>query len=488
MRAVVALIALCSVASAQEMPCEPCAKGDDVLAQLPDHGQAIRNSRDGLVGQGIDSERIAPDDLSRLRAWAAVQPGLRDDIRALASTSPEHLHEIAASVCSAPDGDCVLKLQIALLCLTNRCYELNNVLPNDMQMDRGLRPCDPSVNHIGSSRAGLGFEWANGWQDDRFPVDGRAWSLGFEARARLTHRFGFVGRVDRSTGRDAAEVANGDGRDDRSTGEVTRMYVLAGPSYMFGIQHDRDIARYAQVDLLAGYQATLSQPDEDGAVTGFDLSYTLAVARMGVRALQGFGRADDSRAVLVHAGFVFGAGPRIAYGSGCGYDDEKRDTTRWALALDLPLFGYGLSSKLDYVVPGFGLEGAYHASSVFDVMLRADLLDLPNGDRDRTVYSTVLAGGRFDFAPKYEKSTKTGFFTTLMVGYAHAATVEPTTAGSGPVLDAGVGWGGQGDDGGAFLRVHGRFCLTPDNADSRAVFLSGTLELRLDRRKWRDRM
>lgn len=490
MRAAIALIALGGVAHAQQMPCEPCEAGEALLQQLPDHGNAIRQNRDGFLRHDTASEYISPDALRSLREWSAAQPGLQEDVRALSSTSPEQLHEIATAVCNAPDGNCVSKVQIGLLCLTNRCHEVTNVVypDRDMQMDRGLRACDPSVNHIGSSRAGLGFEWANGWQDDRSPVDGRAWSLGFEARRRMAGRLGVIGRLDRTTGRDAAEDANRDGRDDRSTGEVTRMYLLAGPSYMFGIQHDREIARFAQLDLLGGYQYTLSQPDEDGAVAGFDLSYTLAVARMGIRALQGFGGAEDSRAVLVHAGFAFGAGPTLDVGSGCDSDDDKRDTTRWALALDLPLFGYGLSNKLDYVVPGFGLEGAYHASSLFDVMVRADLLDLPNGERDRAIYSALLAGGRFDFAPKTQKSTTTGFFTTLMVGYAHAATVTPTTAGSGPVLDAGVGWGGQGDDGGAFVRVHGRFGLTPENADARAIFLSGTLELRLDRRKWRDRM
>jgi hypothetical protein len=35
--------------------------------------------------------------------------------------------------------------------------------------------------------------------------------------------------------------------------------------------------------------------------------------------------------------------------------------------------------------------------------------------------------------------------------------------------------------------VHGRFGLLPDNQDMRAIFLSGGLELRLDRSKWKDR-
>lgn len=270
-----------------------------------------------------------------------------------------------------------------------------------------------------------------------------------------------------------------------ATGAVTRLYVLGGPSYTFGIQHDRNDVRYAQLDLLGGRQYTLSQSDEDGWTAGADLSYTWTVARMGVRILQGFDRAEDARAVLVHAGFLVGGSPRVAYGSGCG--QEERSSTKWALALDLPLFGYGLASQLDYIVPGFGIEAVYHATSPFDVVVRADVLDIPNSDRDRTIFSSALAGGRYDMSADTDKGTRTGLFAALLVGYSHAATVDPSTAGSGPIADASLGWGGQGDDGAAFLRIHGRFGLTPDNADARAIFLSAGLEYRLDRRKWKDR-
>jgi hypothetical protein len=475
MRVAIAWIALGGVAYAQQMPCVPCEHGEAVLQALPDHGAALRDAK--LRDLGIGSTQIVQQKNVELEQLKQSRPALAADIAAL---DPSTFHDVALALCADPsDSTCVAMTENALTCLAGQCQVFNPLPQNDPPS------CDPSVEKVRSSRAGLGFDWASGWQDDRYPVDGRAWSLGFEARYRLTKRFGLVGRIDRSTGRDAAEDANGDGRDDRATGAVTRMYVLGGASYMFARQHDKDIARYAQLDVLGGYQATLSQPDEDGAVAGVDLSYQWAVTRMGVRALQGFGRARDSREVVVHVGFLVGAGPNMNYGAGCGH--ETRDTTKWALAFDLPLFGYGLSSNLDYVVPGFGLEGAYHLGGMFDLMTRVDLLDIPNSDRDRTIYQSVLAGGRFDFMPDRETGTRTGFLSTLMVGYSHAATVEPTTAGSGPVLDASIGWGGQASDGGGFIRLHGRFGLTPDNADARAIFLSAGLEYRLDRRKWEDR-
>lgn len=481
MRVALALVALAGIAEAQQIPCAPCEHGEQILLTLPDQGAALRDAN--LSGLNIGSTQIAQPKNVELEQLKQSRPALAADVAAL---DPSTFHDVALALCANPnDSTCTTTTANALTCLAGLCQVFNPLPLNDPPSPPPEPGCDPYVAKVRSPRAGLGFEWASGWQDDRYPVDGRAWSLGFEARRRMTRKLGLVARLDRSTGRDRGEDANRDGRDDQSTGAVTRMYVLGGASYLFGVQHDRDIARYAQLDLLGGYQATLSQSDEDGPVGGLDLSYQWAVVRIGVRALQGFDRASDAREVVVHVGFLVGAGPNLDYGAGCGQD--KRDSTNWAIAFDLPLFGYGLSSKLDYAVPGFGLEGAYHLGGMFDLMTRVDLLDIPNSNRDRTLYQTVLAGGRIDFMPDEERGTRTGFLTTLMVGYSHAATVEPTTAGSGPVLDASVGWGGQGDDGGAFVRLHGRFGLTPENADARAVFLSAGLEYRLDRRKWKDR-
>ena len=338
---------------------------------------------------------------------------------------------------------------------------------------------------VESPAVGLGLEWGDGRQHDRAPVDRRAWSFGFEGRARVGDRFGFVARVDRLTGRDAAEDRNGDGRDDAATGPVSRVSVLAGPTMLFGVRH-ADATRFAQIDLLGGYLWTLSQPGENGPAAGVDLSYSLEVARIGARVTQGFGDAHSSRAVLVHVGLVVGAGPSFSYGVGCGRDEK--DESKLALALDLPLFGFGLSSALEYSTPGFGVEAAYHLGHQFDALARADLLVYPNGDRDRTLYHSVMFGSRLDLLRRStNSSTRTGIFTTLAAGYAFATTTEPTTAGSGPIAEASVGWGGEGSDGMAYLRLHGRFGVSPGNADLRAVFLSAGVELRMDRRQWRDR-
>ena len=48
-------------------------------------------------------------------------------------------------------------------------------------------------------------------------------------------------------------------------------------------------------------------------------------------------------------------------------------------------------------------------------------------------------------------------------------------------------WGGQSDEGAAYLRLHARAGIGPDNLEYRALFLSAGVELRLDPERWRDR-
>jgi hypothetical protein len=139
------------------------------------------------------------------------------------------------------------------------------------------------------------------------------------------------------------------------------------------------------------------------------------------------------------------------------------------------------------MAPGFGLEGAYHLHDHFDFLVRGDVLTFPNGDDDRVLQQTLLAGARFDMMPYKEYSARTGPLFTLMTGYAFGAYTRPSSAGSGPVLDAAIGLGLQETDGGAWVRLHGRFGLVPANSDLRAVFLSVGLELRIDRRRWQQR-
>ncbi|HUS28287.1 MAG TPA: hypothetical protein VMZ53_07255 [Kofleriaceae bacterium] len=479
---------MCAVARAQQMPCEPCVRGDDTLRQWGPAGEELRTKVQGVTSLGIGTLEMNERDAQQLDIYiGALREPLRARIQQLSDTQ---LSEVAAALCNAPDGGCVTNMVIAMQCIAERCtirHEQHNderMLPVDPP---GLPTCDPVADKTKSSKAAIGFEWATGWQDDASPTDHRAWSLGFEARTRLNKRAGLVGRVDRSTGRDKANDADRDGRDDFGTGPVTRVLVLAGPSYAFAVAHDKDIVRYLQLDLLGGYQWTLSKEDEDGFAAGADLSYTLAVARVGMRFTQGFGDAEDARAVLAHVGFVVGGAPPVDYGSGC--DRPSRTPTKLALALDIPLFGYGMSDQLDYIVPGFGVEALYHFTPSFDGFVHGDIIDAPNGGRDRAVYQTLLAGARLDLASRDgEHGTKTGVFSTLSAGYTWAATTDSSTAGSGPVAEAAIAWGGQGDDGGAYLKLHARFGLVPDNYDMRALFLSGGVELRLDRRKWRDRM
>ena len=344
--------------------------------------------------------------------------------------------------------------------------------------------CDPYVRTIREPRSAFGAELSMGGQSSGYPVEGRAWGFGFEARRRFSRWFGVVGRVDRTMGRDAGRDTDGDGHDDLATGAVRRLYLLAGPSITLTAAHYEDIVRWWQIDLLAGQAWTTSQDGEDGVVTGADLSFQLAVARLGVRALQGLGDAREVRALLVHLGIVVGGGPSFQYGAGCGRD-HKPDGPAWAVGLDIPLGGYNIGGAPGYLAPGFGVEGAYHLHPHGDFLVRGDVLTFPNGDGDRVLHQTLLAGGRIDLMQATNGAIRKGPFVTLLTGYAFGAFTRLSNAGSGPVLDAGIGLGSQASDGGAWLRLHGRFGLTPAISDLRAVFLSVGLEVRIDRRRWR---
>jgi hypothetical protein len=484
-RALLALVAMCAVARAQQMPCEPCVRGDDTLSQLGAGGVALRSNL-AVLNNSLPASGQWTRAMQESAQGIFGPPGAELGQK-LGQLSDTQMTEVAAALCGAPNGACVTNVVGNLNCIAGRCTLFVEQIQDHVVRDPPEMPCDPTVDHVRSPARGLGFEWATGWQDDASPTDHRAWSLGFEARTRVKQPYGLVARVDRSTGRDKATDADGDGRDDIGTGPVTRVSVMGGPTVFFGVGHDKDIVRFLQLDLLGGYMWTLSQDNEDGFAAGADLSYTLAVARIGMRYTQGFGNAQDSRAALFHFGFLVGGSPSFGYGSGCG--NETRTPTRLALALDIPVFGYGMSKQIDYVLPGFGLEGLYHVTPSFDGFVHGDIIDTPLGSGDRAIYQTVLVGARLDLASREgEHGTKTGVFSTLSAGYSWAATTDPSSAGSGPVAEAAIAWGGQGDDGGAYLKVHARFGVGPDNEQMRMLFLSGGLELRLDRRKWRDRM
>jgi hypothetical protein len=348
--------------------------------------------------------------------------------------------------------------------------------------------CDPYVVHRPQPQGAFGGELSAGGQSSGYPVEGRVWGFGFEARRRFSRRLGIVGRFDWTRGRDAGRDRDGDGHDDVATGRITREWLLAGPSITLTSAYYDDVVRWWQIDLLGGYAWTSSQDGEDGVAAGADLSFQLAVARLGLRALHGVGDASEVRALLLHLGIVVGGGPSYTYGGGCGRDSAGDLGTRWAVALDVPLSGYNLGGGPGYLAPGIALEGAYHMHRHAAALVRGDLLTFPNGDGDRVLYQTLLAGGRFDLTTRGSSSSslRRGAIFTLLAGYAFGAYTRPSDAGSGPVLDVAIGGGTQADDGAAWLRLHGRFGLTPANSDLRAIFLSIGLELRIDRRRWRD--
>jgi hypothetical protein len=346
--------------------------------------------------------------------------------------------------------------------------------------------CDPYVVDIPQSRTAFGGELSSGGQSSTYPVEGRVWGFGFEARRRFSRRLGIVGRFDWTRGRDAGRDRDNTGGDDIATGRITREWLLAGPSITLTAAHYDGVVRWWQLDLLAGHVWTSSQDGDDGLVGGADLSYQLGPGRLGVRALQGFGDAREVRALLVHLGLVGGGGPSFQYGAGCGRGREEDHTTAWALGFDIPLSGYNLGGGPGYIAPGFGLEAAYRLHLRAALLVRGDLLVFPNGDDDRVLHQSVLAGGRFDLMPLATQTLRKGAFFTLLAGYAFSAYTRPSDVGSGPVIDVGVGAGTQADDGFAWLRLHGRFGLSPAIQDLRAVFLSVGLEWRIDRRRWRD--
>jgi hypothetical protein len=468
-----------------QVVCDECVKGDAELDALGPSGNALRAYAPQMIEEWVPLKiegELTPLQEATLRDKLDTRVDLHEAIHALRKHSDEQLLQIGHALCKGPAPECARYLAAAL----DRVRHIERgYIPEAHHMPYGLphpeQGCDPYVRQVKSPKLGFGFEYASGWQASEKPVDGRVWSLGLEARARLAEKLGMVARVDRSKGRDEAIDNDGDGRDDAYTGAVTRWTALVGPSFRLSIHRAREGSRYWQVDSLVGLSRA---GDQSGLVTGLDLSYQFVVARVGARVLQGFGDAGDESALLVHAGFMFGAGPTYSYGAGCGVETRPRGSA-WAIAMDVPLFGY--AHGVGYITPAFGLEAALHVKPRFDLIVRGDLLDMPSGDDDRALHSSVLAGGRVDFSGK-AKRTRTGFFATLAAGYAHVATTSSADIQSGPVVDASLGWGGQGSDGAAYLRLHGRFGVTEDNRELRAVFLSAGAELRLDRDRWRDRL
>lgn len=351
------------------------------------------------------------------------------------------------------------------------------------------RTCARHEKQLHAPRSGGSVEYITGWQSSGSPVEGYASGFGLDLRRRLARRLALIARLDVTYGRDAGADRDGDGRDDAGTGAVNRVSALGGATITLASTYHDDFIRFIELDLLGGYLATTTQPGEDGPVVAADISFQLVVPRFGVRVLQGVGAAREARAVLAHLGLTIGGSPTFAVRVGCGggYPHQDRGSSPWAVGVDIPLGGYALVGGLGFVTPGLAVEAAYHANPYIQAVARADVLAFTNGNADRVVHQSLFAGGRIDLAPidrAASHPSSVGGTIVVLAGYAFASATKPTGAGSGPVLDASIGFGGQAPHSAGGLRIHGRFGLGRDNTDLRAIFLSAGGELRLDARRW----
>ena len=473
--ALVAAVAVVPVA-AQPAPCDECTRGDALIDLYSLHD--ARSVADSLA-KLVLSDPLTADEYASIVELRRRTPAL---VRVGAITDAD-LALVAAALCHTNAGQCTSATTRALRCVADRCAV---TLPEAARIDVAVWPenCNRYITRKRPPRLGLGFDWGNGYQRSKYPNDGYTWSLGIETRLRLAGRIGAVARVDRSSGRDEAIDVDGDGTDDQSTGLITRISALAGPSFILDFAPFEEIVRSVRLDVLGGYLATRSQADEAGPAAGFDLAFQMSIVRLGLRVVQGFGDASDATMFVGHLGFLIGSGPEFDESSDCGGKTEER-SSRLAIGLDVPLGGYGFTKQLGYLPTGLGFEAYYHVLRSFDIAARADLMLFSNDERDRVIHQALLLGFRWDHG-KRKRFPRGGFFSTYMIGHTHGATLEDSTAGTGPITDLSLAWGAQSREGAAYLRLHARFGLG-DNTDYRAVFLSVGLELRLDPRKWRDR-
>lgn len=460
--------------------CPECSRGDALIEKFS--LQPLRSVAADIIatplGDPLTTEQYARVLQLRERTPALTRLGAIDDA---------DLAAIAASLCQAPAGSCADATTRALRCLADRCA-VDLPTPRDVRnLDLVELPanCHQYSTIRRSPPFGLGLDWGTGWQRSQYPTDGHAWSFGIEGRMRFGRRFGAVARVDRIAGRDEATDADHNGKDDISTGSITRITTLVGPSFVLDNTRYDDTTRSLKLDLLGGYVFTRSQPNESGLAAGFDLGFQISIVRLGVRFVQGFGDADHATMLLAHLGILAGSAPPYRDATDCGAAAATR-SSRLALGFDIPIAGYGISEQLGYLSTGLAVETLVHLSPSFDAMARADLLLYPGHDRDRVIHQAVLAGVRIDHG-SHRHHSDTGFFSTVTGGYSYGSGLTPTTTGSGPIVDLSFAWGGQGTDGAGYLRLHGRFGVGPDNLDYRAIFLSAGFELRFDPRSWRDR-
>jgi len=453
-------------------PCAACARGDALIARFS--LQPLRPLATQLAAVRL-LDPVPPQQYASLveirnRHAVLVRIGVLEEA---------DLADVAASLCHADHGACVEATTRTLRCLAERCVV--DLPTPDPHTDLVELPenCHQYSTRRRSPPYGLGFDWGTGWQRSQYPTDHRAWSLGIEGRLRFGRHLGATARVDRVNSRDEAIDTDGNGYDDMSTGPITRISMLAGPSIVLDNTRYDSTTRFLRLDLLGGYVSTRSQADESGPAAGVDLAYQLSGFRFGARVVQGFGAAREATMVVGHLGIVSGAAPAYRNEADCGAQSAAR-SSRLALGLDIPLVGAGLSSHLGYLVPGVGVELLWHLVPKLDAVTHADLLIYPGYERSRVIQQAVLAGFRID----HKRRHHTHFFTAVMAGYSLGSGLDAT---SGPVIDLSFAWGGQDREGGGHLRIHGRFGVGTDNRGEPAIFLSGGGELHLDPQRWHDR-
>jgi hypothetical protein len=471
-----------AAAAAQPAPCDECTRGDTVIEQFS--LQPLRALAVELAAVPLDYPATAKQ-YERVIEIRSKTPALSR----VGALDDEQLGLVAAALCHNVDDACAVSTRHTLSCLADRCAV---ELPKAAHVDIVVvpEPCARGGRERRSPKFGLGLDWGTGVHDSRYPNDGRVWSMGIEGRLQATRRIGAVARVDRESGRDQALDMDGNGKGDMTTGSVIRVSALAGPSFVIGNTQFEGSVRFLRLDVLGGYLLTRSPNGEDGPVAGADLSYQFWAIRTGVRVVQGFADASDARMVIAHLGFVSGSRPELRDDSPCDINGQPKTnflSSRLALGLDYTFGGYGFDNDLGYLATGVGLEAMWHLSASFDAVVRGDLNIFPGKDRDRTLHQAVLGGLRIDPPRRPGRSSRTGWFGEALAGYTHAAGLEPSSAGTGPLIDAALGWGAQGRDGAAYFKFHGRFGIGDDNTDYRAFFISGGFEYRYDRYRGRHR-
>src|SRR5262249_3166375 len=139
-----------------------------------------------------------------------------------------------------------------LRCLADRCAVDLPRPPAAAEPGNPVAPCPVSTRKR-PPPSGLGIDFGTGWPRSRYPSDSGAWRLCVEGRLRLGAHLGAVARVDRPSGRDEATDPDGNGHDALSTGSITRITVLAGPSIVLANARLNGATRFLRLDLLGGY-------------------------------------------------------------------------------------------------------------------------------------------------------------------------------------------------------------------------------------------